>query len=443
IYRLLSVFFAFCFINTASGGYYYDGWNTIPTDSLYAVKGQPTKISVNYFGGGGNVDRTMWLDAQSKPLVEIWETTHSYTPDTLLYSSNGRVIAYFSHDKSGKINGSLPDFAHKSRIKPSELYISPEQIDKNDNWLWGHAASFGQIKRDIDYNSDETSKQLIERFTTMRESYESHGNINGTANNLFGFFPGEMAMTGLGALAVGIILFIILSMLPFRFNYTLSSIAAAAVAGYGLLIYFQSLTYDMSLHRNFLLSATIVIGVALCIFISWCTSKMADDRRYSNSDVQTVGLIWAIFATVVVFYPLLNVFLWSWLAITFCWVPGVAIYMMIVDPLLKDRCPQCHRMHAIYVKEIVDDGQTVTETDVETTSRESKPHHISNNLDGIRFRTTERETTRVKTRTYEHLLVEYSCRHCDYHTSKRKRGDLLKQSDSSLTTTTEKHWREK
>ncbi len=441
--RTISILLSVCCLFITAAASRYDSWPVIPIDSMYMAKGQPVTATIKYYANKGNVERTMIYDESGNMLIELWNTPRGgYSPDTLLYSETGTPLAYFSINKQGPVKGKSPEFIRKNLIDADELSIDKESCDESGNWTYAHAPEFGTIKRKMVYENDPALREIVERYSLRRAEY-SDQEVSESNSAFLGIFPGEMAMTGICALVIGIIAFLLLKRLPFKFNYEIASTISAVIAGIGLVMYYQSLSQDMDQYGSFIMYFSLMLGVAVCIFLDKCISAMTYDNRYTNSDIKTVGMIWAVFITVVAIYPLLNIWLWTWLAIMLCWIPGFVVYMMIVESVVEKRCPKCHSADSVYVMDIVDDGKTLTETNTQTTTRESKPHNISKGLGGIKFRTTERETTRVKTNTYKYLLVRYACRHCDYREDKRKKGDLLKSTDSSLTTTSEKRWREK
>lgn len=146
--------------------------------------------------------------------------------------------------------------------------------------------------------------------------------------------------------------------------------------------------------------------------------QMALDITISNENIKVSLFFTLVAACVWILTPLTELAGWNIIAV----IVG-AILLWIIDSPTRHRCPNCHRMKAIYFNRREKAGTLTEETnDLDTTKVATR-----NLVDGVE---EEFETKRIYyTNVYQMWRHYYKCHYCGFETSKRKKGSRL-ASDS-------------
>ena len=411
-----------------TNAYDYDNWPRMPIDSLYSVTTKPFLCSVSYHNDG-KVTRNMIYDNEGKPLIEIWNTKESFRPDTILYSSDGKAIAYFSNGKSGRLKNRLPKFATKHSIERDEIYVNTSNVDDHGNWQEAHAKHFARILRIFDYNLNDNHLNLIETYSQRRADYEDSDRSLSMGNECFlGLFPGVKSKYALLSIATGILAFIFIRRMRSNYNYAIASVTSAGIMAAGIIPYYRSLFGELLLNSNFISWSALFLGAGACVFTYFLISKMSVDKKYSNDNIEFVGNVWCMFATAVAFFPLLNAWMWTWLAVCMSLLTYGIMLMVTMLSHIHSRCPKCHSKGALYIADIIDDGKVIREKSYSFHSHNSGPHDIDHSLWWKTYKTTRTESDIETTEVYQNLLCRYECIECDYKKEERMKGDLLSRA---------------
>lgn len=437
--RYTLVLFFICVTTILANAYDYDNWPTIATDSLFSVNSNVAKTTVTY-RNNGEVTRHMIYDNNGKPLIEIWETEDSCTPDTLLYSDEGKMIAYFSHNKHGLLYDRMPEFVTNHSIERDEIHVNISNTDDHGNWLEAHARHFARIHRIMDYTfNDPAIQKLIVKYMDRRLLYQSKTTAM-KDERFLGIFPNDNAMWVVLSIVGGALAFIFLRRLNSYYSVAIASVASTAIMGIGLVPYYIRLSANHLLNGTFIIWSTIVSASVLCIFTFRLISSMSRDKRFSNSYIEIVGNLWCIFTAAVSFFPLFNIWMWTWLALFLSLLAYGIMLMSTLLPHISTRCPKCHTKGSVYVAEIIDDGKIITERSISFNTQDSGPYDIRHHLWHKTYKTTETKSETETTKVYQNLLYRYKCSECDYECEKRVKGDHLgTNSTTHSTKTTSKH----
>lgn len=219
-----------------------------------------------------------------------------------------------------------------------------------------------------------------------------------------------------------VLAFIILWLISRTVNNTLSYFIKTYGCGICLIIIIINIGRYVEI-RNVtdMLPYYCIVMIAWAAWWKYYFYRMALDTTISNENIKVSLFCTVVAACVWILTPLTELAGWNIIGVIVS-----AILLWIVDSPTRHRCPECHRMKAIYFNRREKAGTHTEETNDLNTSKVDT-RNLGNNVE------VDYETKRIyRTVVYQMWRHYYKCRFCGFEISKRKKGSRIADNTRSV-----------